>query len=958
MSRLRFTIREDAIAFWVQVSGDSGRIASNEWTRQAETENRNGGRANLGALLRRLDEGSASIDGDAHEILIPHSEIAQMDLSEIRGLGLPDPYPHAIRVRGEGKLVDPSFSFVLTYVAVGGRNLPPVQRTGAIVKIGAKPFTLRDPMFRVVDAISRFSTEGDSPSEILAEIGAILGIDAVGIEKQGYLATTKIVAPEAFTIAPYLNSRGEPDFRPVLVRSARESNPSAREKVSVMRPALTDELDERFSDALRRLAKGQGQFAVGSYVIALSANMRKTLSVVRDVLEDGPEVRTALIKNPQSFLKERLGSEMAESEIEHVFFEPEDYGERVKGVGLWEPPALPWLPGAAMDWTPDFDGVSPEESGIVVEERFIPVTPEQAPRLRAEIRQAMDDGRPVVDHDGFRVPASESVLDALDKLIKAVEESPDSEEPKTENARIVIQIHDNLSLEDFVPEDRTRSGDLRELPSNLDTGLFDYQKKGLQWLQEAWKAGRSGVLLADDMGLGKTLQCLAFLAWVREFGALDRPILIVAPTGLLRSWGAELTKHLSGDRLGRVLEAHGKNLAELRERDAAKGHELKGGLPLLRVDRLRDFDVVLTTYETLRDYQHSIGRIKWGVALFDEVQKVKNPRSLMTRAAKGQSSDFFIAITGTPVENRMSDLWTIVDTVAPGKLGSLQKFEKSFQAESDEETHKRLQGLHQFLTEGAPPALMLRRMKEQELDGLPSISFETRRREMPTVQLEAYQGILQGKGRATNRLEALQQIRRVSTHPLVWNGQPDDEFIGASARLGELFVILDDVQSRDEKVLVFSESRLMQSALMEIIQRRYGLRQRPFVVNGKVPGRKRTEIVDSFQKGEGFGVLLLSPKAGGVGLTITAANHVVHLERWWNPAVEDQATDRAYRIGQLKPVTVYYPLAVSQKLDHPTYDELLDRLLSEKRKLSRSVLLPPQIAEHDLEGLHGQVFAD
>jgi hypothetical protein len=179
----------------------------------------------------------------------------------------------------------------------------------------------------------------------------------------------------------------------------------------------------------------------------------------------------------------------------------------------------------------------------------------------------------------------------------------------------------------------------------------------------------------------------------------------------------------------------------------------------------------------------------------------------------------------------------------------------------------------------------------------------------------------------------------------------DVEFVSQSARLLEAIRILDSVAAVEEKVLMFVDSRAMQAALMEILQRRYHLPDPPLVINGDVPGGKRLSRAEDFQQQPGFGVLILSPRAGGVGLTITGANHVIHLGRWWNPAIEDQATDRVYRIGQDKPVHVYTPLAVHPKYGDASFDVRLDQLLQQKRALSHELLAPPEASRRDLEDL-------
>ena len=191
---------------------------------------------------------------------------------------------------------------------------------------------------------------------------------------------------------------------------------------------------------------------------------------------------------------------------------------------------------------------------------------------------------------------------------------------------------------------------------------------------EAYNEGLPGVLNADDMGLGKTLQALVFLALYRQQSLSNKklPCLIVAPTGLLYNWLAEISLHLDESGLGLVLKAFGKDLKDPKR--GVSGTDIDRGIPLLDTKKMSQVDIVLTTYESLRDYHHSIARVKFGVAVFDEIQKVKNPRALMTRAAKAINSKFQIGLSGTPVENSLADLWTIFDVLSPGLLCSCKDF--------------------------------------------------------------------------------------------------------------------------------------------------------------------------------------------------------------------------------------------------------------------------------------------
>jgi SNF2 family DNA or RNA helicase len=483
------------------------------------------------------------------------------------------------------------------------------------------------------------------------------------------------------------------------------------------------------------------------------------------------------------------------------------------------------------------------------------------------------------------------------------------------------------------------------IPIRLRTPLMPHQEEGVTWLQTAWAAGCPGVLLADDMGLGKTLQTLTFLTWLREGMDSSRPkrapILIVAPTGLLKNWEQEHNLHLHAPGIGEVVKAFGPGLAAIRRR---KGREIELGQAMLDSNRLVHADWILTTYETLRDYQHSFCAIRYAAVVFDEMQKVKTPGKMMTDAAQALNADFFVGMTGTPIENRLADLWCLVETVQPGLLDSLASFSKKYERD---ENPDELRALKATLTEPSAelPQIMMRRMKADRLKGLPEKIEHPLEQIMSAVQARAYDDAVQlarSEGGGSKVLDALHRLRSISLHPLHPSTATDDSYVEASARFKLALGVLDAIAVKDEKALVFLESREMQPYFASLLHRRYKLKELPMLVNGTVAGPKRQERVNKFQtSGAGFDVIILSPRAGGVGITLTAANHVIHLSRWWNPAVEDQCTDRVYRIGQTREVHVYYPQALHPVYADQSFDRRLHALLERKRKLSRDMLMPP-----------------
>jgi SNF2 family DNA or RNA helicase len=344
--------------------------------------------------------------------------------------------------------------------------------------------------------------------------------------------------------------------------------------------------------------------------------------------------------------------------------------------------------------------------------------------------------------------------------------------------------------------------------------------------------------------------------------------------------------------------------------------------------------------------------VRFALLVLDEAQKVKTPAVRMTDAAKAMSAEFKVAMTGTPVENRLADLWCIVDGIHPGRLGDLKGFSARYEREVDPAALQELKDGLERERPGPPPIppLLLRRTREQELPDLPRLEVRRVTRAMPAAQLEAYRAAIDtARGKRDGRgwmLEALQAIRAVSLHPAPEADLADDDFIAMSGRLQLVSELLDQIAGRGEKVLLFLDSLAMQARLATLLQRRYALPAPPAVISGEVTGRLRQQRVDRFQADDdGFGCLILSPRAGGVGLTLTRATHVIHLQRWWNPAVEDQCNGRALRIGQTRTVTAHLPLLTIP--GGRSFDENLDALLERKRRLMQEALVPPAASERE-----------
>ncbi len=921
-----------------------------EWGRSPVATN--GHPASVGPLLGLMQDEKAFADPD-HTVTVDHRHLAALGDVAIQQLGLPSAAPYRLNVRGEGILTSPRFQFRFHLVGHDGRPVMGAQRTGVLLQVGSKQYTLLDPLYSLLEGMAAFNAtppeEMDQRFLRWADLKALLPEDAV-VDDQ--LRTMNIVRADSFTLD--LDDAG--GFSPLLLsRPHTPPDPAEDAARGLGSPVLPAAPQQEFARRFRALPQAQGRYVAGrNWFVVVPEPLKKALGLVRRMQEAPAAERRAFVANPQAALKEALQGELGGVSVEHLFEEtPEFLSERILRLGEWQPKLCAYKVEKRQPWLPD-DEV---EYRVPVGKLLVQIKAKDIPALVEKIDRAMEQGQASVEHEGQTIPATEESRDGLTPLLPKPRDSeppPPAEGEPPEKARPAVPILiDNIDALGFVAKPRSTRGQAGGIPGLLATArLYEHQLRGLHWLQEHWAKGSLGALLADDMGLGKTLQVLAFLAWVQEqmeAGLHPRkPFLVVAPTGLLKNWEDEARQHLSEPGLGGLFRAYGSGLRELSDLTHRQ-----------RAERLRDADWVLTTYETLRDKIRYFIGVEWAVAAFDEAQKIKNPASRLTEMAKSIKADFVLPLTGTPVENRLADLWSIGDAAVPGLLGSLKEFHAKFEKPAEDNPESAAE-LKVRLQETTRPPFMLRRMKEDHLKGLPEKREEEIRVEMPAAQANAYAAVVAGAaqvaGKLGGMLEVIHALRKVSLlpEPLGPEGVTD-EVVKSSARLAALVSTLDAIRDRGEKALVFVEFLHLQDALIPYLQQRYALDAPPLRISGSVGGPVRKQRVDAFQaKAPGrFDVMLLSPKAGGVGLTLTAANHVIHLSRWWNPAVEDQCTDRVYRIGQKKPVQVYYPMAI-----HPTYRELsfdqnLHNLLGRKRRLSRTVLAPPAAGDGDLAALFG-----
>jgi superfamily II DNA or RNA helicase len=451
-----------------------------------------------------------------------------------------------------------------------------------------------------------------------------------------------------------------------------------------------------------------------------------------------------------------------------------------------------------------------------------------------------------------------------------------------------------------------------ELGDALRAELRPYQAVGARWLHLLARLGL-GACLADDMGLGKTIQVIALLLAARS-GPVRAPHLLVAPASLLGNWTSELARFAPSLR---ALVAHPSAMPA-------------ADLAAARAPDLGAVDLVITSYGTLPRAPW-LGAQRWGLAILDEAQAIKNPGTRQSRAVKALAAHARVALTGTPVENRLGDLWSIFDFLNPGLLGSAKAFTR-YTRQLDARGYGPLRELIR--------PYVLRRLKTDRsvISDLPDKTEVTAYCALSRKQAALYQQAvdeLAGKLRATDGIErrgavlaGLLRFKQICNHPSQWLGDGDwrETDSGKLQRVRELAEV---IAAKQEKLLVFTQFRDTCEPLVGFLA---GVFERPgLVLHGDTPVKERSALVRRFQDDEAP-FFVLSLKAGGTGLNLTAASHVLHFDRWWNPAVEDQATDRAFRIGQRRNVLVH------KLVCRGTVEEKIDALIAGKRALSQQLL--------------------
>jgi len=942
---LKINYSDKSISF--QFEGINGnKVLFDDWLSQLDNP------TTLNILNDLLVNGTATLKND-NEVFILYEDLAGLDEFERSALNLPKPYPFDIFIDLVGSgLKDVNLKLKYSFQDFAHKNgsgnilFNQKQRIGGFLK-NTYEYLLSPEQFELIEEIekinkSQFQNSNDA-LKLISNLQEKAANSNAVLSK--ILVDTEIVAPEKLKI----------EFEEI-----------AKDKYR-LKPAIENVDNEKFQKSFDIFPRVKSEY-----------NFKKDNKKVRVVIdgdknESGNSVETELIK-----LKRK--NVFNSDEINEIYnsptkfwdtdiFDLNDFGERVLELGIYKPKFYPFISPYKSQWIP----------GIAIEDkkegtRLIQIKNEaELNELKNLFQESQEKGNKTLEFKGAELSTVHilPIIENAEKQLKSPKKpitSTKKEQDKPESQTKVLIIKENTDRNDYAESTQSITAIKYNFQSieNLsdDIKLKDHQKNGIAWLQTLSSPPYSlpGVLLADDMGLGKTLQVLYFIEWFVQKGN-NKSALVVAPVSLLENWQNEYLKFFPNPNL-RTITLWGSDVKNyIVSNDKAK-----------TIHNLNEKAIFLTTYETLRKQQIPLGLINWGVIILDEAQKIKTPGTFVTNAAKGLKADFKIAMTGTPVENTLMDLWCIVDFCSPGLLENAKSFSNQFQKPIKKEDTDFMQ-LSEKLRSRIGDTL-LRRMKADVAKDLPTIDYLKFSEEMPSEQYNLYQNELANieqlkvNGESANPvLQGIFNLRSISDHPYLKHYQLEnfssDDLIKASAKLKKVISILTEISKSGEKVILFTENKSMQRVLRRIIIERFSIT--PSIINGETPTNiaktkksklSRQQEIDKYQKKNGFNVIIMSPVAAGFGLNITEANHVIHYTRHWNPAKEQQATDRAYRIGQKKPVKVYYPLAVAPNNEIKTFDIVLDELLGRKSHLATSTLFPTEQIEISKEDFVNAMSVD
>jgi len=841
------------------------------------------------------------------------------------------------------------------------------------VGAGRTRIVISDPVRQVLGVIKREMpgrrVAGSSAEKFIHNPWAFLGDAARDVIDEKDFAEDKAEAGSlsaTFRIRP-LVTNGVIQSVELLVTETFAGGIASTDRKAI---STVDELDRMISTLDKAIQDNRERFAWDEYDLTIDGEAGFELEKAR---------QTAFLWKSQANQRISLDD----------IYELNGYSDRIEGIGVAGPIYVPvfqegpnesegkdgWLP---QDLTPMVRVTLEGHEGQVL----LPLSKDWVEKFDKQVSDAERDGQAEVKNaslpTAIPTPQARTLLEGFRTMLDAQEKvrgdgTGQKRDPKPKRETLIVKT--NFHGIDYAEERRLLlelpSNSTAELPASLrpSVKLKKHQVDGIAWFQHL--VSRSprdcrGALLADDMGLGKTLQLLSILGWFYEKNPTALPSVIFAPKSLLENWINE-TKKFFDPSFPAVLSLYGEELRQRKQPLGLIDEQLhaKGIIELLRPGWVGANKIIVSTYEVLINYEFSFARQQFAFVICDEAQRIKTPGTQVTLAAKKLKADFRIGCTGTPVENTLADLWCLFDFVQPGLLGALEEFGQAYRRPIECETDDQKQALDRLRKLIAPQTL--RRTKADIASELTrkqfafkradenSLSFKVRlgHEDRLEIGMSQHQQILylgglkrlqdaskedDGRKRARLSFGALHLMKAVCAEPYCLPGTkflPDKggpaTHLANSPKLDWLLRQLDSVREAKEKAIVFTEIREVQAALFYFLRERFNLK--PFIINGDSEGRQK--YIDRFSGADGFDVIILSTLAAGAGLNVTAANHVFHFTRAWNPSKENQATDRAYRIGQERDVFVYCPTLVA---DFSTFEVRLDELLKKKAGLADAMM--------------------
>ncbi len=907
----------------------------------------------LGILDELIDNGQAFVAEDYIEV--SNKNIHILDYMDQQMLGLPGLYPYEIYVRNEGNF-NAEMRLHIEYMSFcPDGTVFQSNRNGLHLTVDGREYLLSFAQYELVNKVEEFNVIPAVEKTVESNLLAFNQIKTLG--KSAKASFTEFLTEQEVVVPDKIQLQIDSDDIEALSLNAELRITHSNNEYQ----ASKDNFKQTFNRRPRAKQRYRTQDKSKMVHVVFTDEQKENLDKIKGV-------QNAIKKEGKGALKDFIDNLDNELDTELIDVK-ELYSDRVIKIGLYEPKFYPFICKYKSSWLP---GIQVENRVNGTDNVFVRNDDELA-ELEDKLIIAEENAEESIQFKGVELPIKQA-RKLLEKT-KDAKQAPITEENANQLAdagqKKVLIIEENAEELAFKKEaevDDVGNQYELEVNDNLAAGikLKEHQEEGVAWLQYLQKNNLAGCLLADDMGLGKTLQILYLIDWhARFYNPQKKPYLIVAPISLLENWECEYIKFFNPPA---------QKVQVLGSSDFPKKYNQEA------ISILQSSDVVLTNYETVRSLQLNLGAVDFAITILDEAQRVKTPGTMVTNAVKALKSDFKIAMTGTPVENSMVDLWCIMDYCVPGLLGNAKAFSKEYEKplalnESDDEKSIIAQRLRSKLN-----VYFKRRLKSDVAKDLPNKYSKKVPKEMPEIQKTMYRSVLNraiqneldneerrahGESAKNIMLEIIQELRNIVDHPYASQFNLEEysveELVESSGKLQATLEVLGEIKDRNEKVIIFTHTKKIQRMLRKVCYEYFQIL--PRIINGDTPSSvkeatknklSRQQTIDVFQKNEGFNIIIMSPIAAGMGLNVVGANNVIHYSRHWNPAKENQATDRVYRIGQKRDVFVYYPISHDDEIE--TFDIVLDELLNRKNNLANLVMYPTDRAEVTVKEMSSKLF--